>query len=261
MNEKPQYSTWIRVNKIVTFWALAIAFFAMGLASFVEIWFLIAFVPGLLFAYIAMTVTLIHLRFSKTGGDYQNRIHDLLLSHRSVTGETVDIGCGNGSLTIKSARGDGASHHVGMDFWGSNWEYSLEQCQMNARLEGVGNVEFLKGTAAKTVFTDGRFSCALSCLTFHEVQDESNKLNVVKEALRILKPGGCYVFLDLFDDIQHYPGMNEVRSTVEHCACTITVDKPLSELMPLPYPLNGKKALRFARLLCGTKRSALATAN
>jgi SAM-dependent methyltransferase len=253
MTEKPHYSTWIRMNKIVIFWVLAIAFLGVGFASFAKIWLLISFVPGLIFAYIAFIVTMTHVRFSKAGGDYQNKIHEFLLSHKSVKGETVEIGCGNGSLIIKSAMGDKASHHVGMDYWGSNWKYSLEQCQTNAILEGLDNVEFSKGTAAKMEFADGRFSSVLSCLTFHEVQDESNKLNVVKEALRILKPNGCFVFLDLFEDRKYYPSMDGVRLAVERAGCTITTDKRLSELMTLPYPLKGKKALRFARLLCGTK--------
>jgi SAM-dependent methyltransferase len=255
MDEQPQYSTWIRVKKIVIFWVLAIIFLGVGFVSIARIWFLISFMPGLLFAYIAFIITMTHVRFSKIGGDFQNKIHELLLSHKGVKGETVDIGCGNGSLVIRSAKGDKASHHIGMDYWGNNWEYSLEQCQTNARLEGVENVEFVKGTAARTEFADGRFSCVLSCLTFHEVQDESNKLNVLKEALRILKPNGCYVFLDLFDDTKYYPSMDDVRLAVERSGCAITTDERLSELIVLPYPLNGKRALRFARLLSGTKRA------
>jgi SAM-dependent methyltransferase len=255
MDGQPHYSTWIRVNKIVIFWLLAIVFLGVGFASLAKIWFLISFLPGLLFAYIAFIITMTHVQFSRTGGDFQNKIHELLLRHKGVTGATVDIGCGSGSLVIKSAKGDKTSHHIGMDYWGSNWEYSLEQCQTNARLEGVDNVEFLKGTAARTEFADGRFTCVLSCLTFHEVQDESNKLNVLKEALRILKPNGCYVFLDLFEDTKYYRSMNDVRLVVERSGCTITADKRLSELIALPYPLNGKRALRFARLISGTKRA------
>ena len=256
VQEQPRYSTWIRVSKIFTFWVLATLFLAIGFVFFSKIWFLISFVPGFIFTYIAVIVTLTHWRFTSSGGDFQNKIHELLLSHRSLIGETLDIGCGNGSLLIKAAMADKTSHYVGMDSWGGDWEYSMQQCQRNAKLENVANVEFLKGTAAKTEFLDHRFSCVLSCLTFHEVRDESNKLNVVKEALRILKHGGCYVFLDLFEDTKYYPSMDEILSVIEQSGCSVSVNKPLSELIALPFPLNGKRALGFAKLLCGTKSVA-----
>jgi ubiquinone/menaquinone biosynthesis C-methylase UbiE len=256
MKEQVHYSTWIRMNKIVTLWVLAVVFLGIGFGLFVTVWLALAFVPGLLFTYIALIVTLTHVQLSEPGGDYQNKIHELILARKIQTGETVDIGCGNGSLLIKSAKADRQSHHVGIDYWGNDWQYSLEQCQTNARLEGVNNVEFIKGTAARTGFADRRFSCVLSCLTFHEVRDESDKLNIIREALRIVKPGGYYAFLDLFEDQHFYPSLGDVRSTIEQSGCTITIDKSLSELMALPFPLNGKKALRYARLIAGIRSIA-----
>jgi len=255
VQEQPHYSTWIRMSKIVTFWLLAVVFLASGFVSLLNIWFLLSFVPGFIFTYIAVIVTLTHWRFSSSGGDYQRKIHELLLSHKSVVGETLDIGCGNGSLLIKAAMADRSAHHIGMDFWGSDWEYSMQQCQANSKLEGANNVEFQKGTASKTEFLDRRFACVLSCLTFHEVRDESNKLNMVKEALRVLRYGGCYAFLDLFGDTKYYPSNDEVRAVIEQSGCIVSLDKPLAELIALPFPLNGKRALGFARLLCGTKIS------
>jgi ubiquinone/menaquinone biosynthesis C-methylase UbiE len=61
-------------------------------------------------------------------------------------------------------------------------------------------IDFLKASAAELPFNDGEFEIIVSCLTFHEVKDRKNKTEVIKEALRVLKPGGEFVFLDLFKD-------------------------------------------------------------
>lgn len=49
-------------------------------------------------------------------------------------------------------------------------------------------------------FNDNEFDVVVSCLTFHEVKDKSDKIKVLKEALRVLKKDGEFIFLDLFLD-------------------------------------------------------------
>ncbi|HUX22690.1 MAG TPA: class I SAM-dependent methyltransferase, partial [Spirochaetia bacterium] len=187
------------------------------------------------------------------GGDYQNKIHHLILAHKTTPGDTVDIGCGNGNLIIQVAKSDRSSAHLGLDYWGKNWEYSIGQCQVNARIEGAGNVEFVKASAARTGLENESYQYVVSCLTFHEVRDQPDTAKVVAEALRVLKPGGTYIFVDLFDDNRHYPSVHEIVKTIELAGCTISTDAPLSGLMSLPFPLNDKNALRYARLMSGEK--------
>ena len=133
----------------------------------------------------------------------------------------------------------------------------MERCRANARLEGVNNVTFAKGTASHLEFNDGQFSNVLSCLTFHEVKDEKDKAEVVAEALRVLTPGGTFVFFDLFDDKSHYPFPDRIMNVVTGSGCTVRVNSPLRELMSLPYPLNDGKALKYARLLTGSKNASV----
>ena len=253
MKERPEYGTWIRRKRVVAFWALTCIFVLSDALAIFTPWFLLFLVPTGVFAYIALIVTLTYWRFSPRGGDYQNKIHELILSYKTSPGDTVDIGCGSGNLILKAAQADKGTLHLGLDSWGTSWEYSIEQCRANARVEGVENVEFVKGSAARNGLEGERFRYVVSCLTFHEIRDQPNTLLTLAESLRTLSPGGTYIFLDLFDDKRHYPSRRDLLQTIEEAGCTIVTDSALSELMPLPFPLNGKKALRYARLLSGKK--------
>ena len=55
---------------------------------------------------------------------------------------------------------------------------------------------------------DDAFDIVVSCLTFHEVKDTNNKIELIKEAIRVLKPGGEFIFLDLFMD-EKYLGIQK----------------------------------------------------
>ena len=130
----------------------------------------------------------------------QSQILDFVLSHFECgEGEIIDIGCGSGALSIKAALRHPACHITGVDYWGSVWNFAKEQCERNARLEGVdGRISFNKGDAAKLDFPDGYFDGAVSNFVFHEVKSQSDKRLVVREALRVVKKGGAFAFHDLF---------------------------------------------------------------
>jgi hypothetical protein len=81
----------------------------------------------------------------------------------------------------------------------------------------------------------------LGCMTFHEITENADKSDGVVEALRILRPGGAFVFLDLFGDRTLFPSLDKTGA------------KPLADLMPLPFPLRHPRVLGHAMLLTGTK--------
>ncbi len=114
-------------------------------------------------------------------------------------GKAVDIGCGNGALTVKVAKKYPAAIVTGIDYWGAKWDYSKSACEANAKAEGVEDrVEFQKASASKLPFEDGYFDAAVSNLCFHEVADAKDKREVIREALRVVKKGGKFAFQDLF---------------------------------------------------------------
>ena len=73
---------------------------------------------------------------------------------------------------------------VGIDYWGDDWEYSKDICEKNAEYEGVSDrISFIKASASKLPFDDNEFDVVVSCLTFHEVKDENDKIKVFKEGI------------------------------------------------------------------------------
>jgi ubiquinone/menaquinone biosynthesis C-methylase UbiE len=103
----------------------------------------------------------------------------------------LDIGCGSGALTIGLAKALSTAQVTGIDFWGADWEYSKDQCERNARIEGVARrATFVRQGAASLQFDAAAFDVVVSCLTFHEVRDVTDKSLVIAEALRVLCPGG-----------------------------------------------------------------------
>ena len=85
-------------------------------------------------------------------------------------GRALDIGCGNGALTIKLAQKYPAAQIIGIDYWGRSWEYSKHACERNAEIAGVSErVTFQKASAASLPFDDGYFDAAVSNFVFHMV--------------------------------------------------------------------------------------------
>jgi ubiquinone/menaquinone biosynthesis C-methylase UbiE len=124
-----------------------------------------------------------------------------------VEGDRIlDIGCGSGHLLSKIAKRHPEAELVGIDYWGDDWEYSKDLCINNFRAENIRNkVEFRKETASNLPDDIGMFDCVVSCLTFHEVKDVNDKTVSIREALKHLKTGGKFVFIDLFQDPKYYP--------------------------------------------------------
>ena len=145
---------------------------------------------------------------SYEGGGIQGRILDHLLTylHWDGSGVLLDIGCGSGALAIKAAQRYPQARVVGVDYWGPSWDYAQSQCETNAKIEGVGSrAVFQKGDAAGLHFPDAHFDAAVSNFVFHEVKSQPDKLALIREALRIVRPGGAFAFEDVFFAQKHYP--------------------------------------------------------
>ena len=53
-------------------------------------------------------------------------------------------------------------------------------------------------------FANDTFDVAVSNFVFHEVRSQPDKLALVREALRVVRPGGYFVFEDVFYARSHY---------------------------------------------------------
>ena len=125
-----------------------------------------------------------------------------------------DPGCG--AVSIQLAKKYPETTVVGVDYWGSNWEYSKSVCEKNAQLEGVNSrVTFHEPSASKLPFPDECFEAAVSNLTFHEVADAKDKREVTREALRVIKSGGKFTFQDLFLIERQYGKTENLLQTIQ----------------------------------------------
>jgi len=207
------YSNWVPKKMIVVPFFLALVCIAL---SFFSAWFMIGVV---FFLVIAAYFQVSHYMFSLRHGHIQQQVQELVLGKLdSFTGKPVrilDIGCGNGPLTIAAAARNPQAKVMGVDMWGKNWDYSMKVCEKNARLAGVDKrVAFRQASAETLPYEDGSFDIVLSNLVFHEVRGVKDKRLLVKEALRVLKPGGTFILQDLFRLRSYYGTPKELLETI-----------------------------------------------
>jgi SAM-dependent methyltransferase len=192
----PDYGNWVSLTLI--FVPLAVALFFLAIACVITLFFLIAFILFLIpFFYFWYA----YYRFSVRGGNIQDRLRSLVVDHLEWDGrgKAIDIGCGNGALAIKVAERFINAEVTGIDSWGKQWGYSMKSCRDNADKAGVSpRVSFTHTSAVKLPYEDEYFDAAVSNLVFHEVHEARDKKEVVREALRVVKKGGCFSFQDLF---------------------------------------------------------------
>jgi arsenite methyltransferase len=115
-------------------------------------------------------------------------------------GETVlDLGSGAGGDVLISARRVGATGRVyGLDMT----DEMLELARHNAREAGAPNVEFLKGEIEDVPLPDRSVDVVISnCV----INLSADKARVLREAARVLRPGGRFAVTDVIAD----PDMDE----------------------------------------------------
>lgn len=256
LKTKTKYQTWIRIYKLIIFLVISLILLLITLLPINVYLRIFSGIFALPFIYITFILSYSVYQFAAFGGNYQSQIHDLIVAkvNWDKKGKILDIGTGSGSLIIKLAKTFPKSFLTGIDYWGGNWEYSKSQCQQNAEIEGVSDrIDFLKASAAELPFTDDEFDIIVSCLTFHEVKDRENKTEVINEALRVLKPGGEFVFFDLFMDEKVFGDEKELLNSLKKHGVSELNSYKLAEEMELPKLLLNKKVLGNAMILSGRK--------
>lgn len=125
---------------------------------------------------------------------------------------------------------------------------------MNAKYEKLDDrIKFIKASASKLPFDDNEFDVVVSCLTFHEVKDERDKIKVFKEALRVLKKEGEFVFLDLFLDEKIFGNNNKFFYEIDSIGLSEVKVEKLKDIIDLPPILLNKKVLGNAVIISGRK--------
>jgi len=110
------------------------------------------------------------------------------LGHLLPPLDVADIGCGEGYLTLETARW--AKSVVGIDRSAD----VLERARALARRRRVKNVAWKKGDIARLPLPDRSVDVALLSQSLHHAEDASR---AIAEAARVLRPGGRLLILDL----------------------------------------------------------------
>jgi demethylmenaquinone methyltransferase/2-methoxy-6-polyprenyl-1,4-benzoquinol methylase/phosphoethanolamine N-methyltransferase len=109
-------------------------------------------------------------------------------------GENIlEVGCGTGTLTLAARQKAGtAGQIVGIDV-ASDMLEAARQKAARARLD----VQFQPGRIEAIPFPDETFDLVLSSLMLHHVHGDAAKQDGMREIMRVLKPGGRVLIVDM----------------------------------------------------------------
>lgn len=217
---RPEYGNWVSNRFVVTpalsalvLAVLAVAARVVGISWLGVVLLAAAVLAGLVAVYFAYARHLL----AAGDGQVQTRVQGLVLERLpwDGRGQVLDIGCGNGPLSIALAEKFPQARVTGIDYWGESWEYSRDVCETNAASRGVSErVSFRQASAAELPFADESYDAVVSNLCFHEVRGVRDKREVVREALRVLEPGGAFAFQDLFRSKGAYGEIDDLLAAV-----------------------------------------------
>lgn len=112
----------------------------------------------------------------------------------------LDMGCGRGAVLLLAAQHLTTGRAVGIDLWRSMDQSgnSSEATRRNAIAEGVSDrVELHDADMRALPFEDHSFDVVLSSLAIHNIATSAGRKQAISEAVRVLRPGGRVVIIDV----------------------------------------------------------------
>jgi len=130
--------------------------------------------------------------------------------------ETVlDVGCGRGLWLITAAKHLTTGKAVGIDLWNRRLQSgnSPKKTLENATLEGVEEkVEVRDGDVRSLPFDNRSFDVVIASLVLHHVPPPERR-KALGEVVRVLKPGGQLLVLELFTIMEYVKVFRELGMT------------------------------------------------
>jgi ubiquinone/menaquinone biosynthesis C-methylase UbiE len=118
----------------------------------------------------------------------------------------LDLGCGRGAVLLMAAQHLTTGRAVGVDLWRSVDQSgnAAEATRRNAVAEGVADrVELHTGDMRALPFADNAFDVVLSNFAIHNIRGRAGREKAISEAVRVLRPGGRLLIVDVRATRQH----------------------------------------------------------
>ena len=179
------------------------------LAGLVMLYLVLAIVSGRLVFWPIVLFTLaieaLHLHFTLRG---KFVLWAELLNQLGLRGDEriLDLGCGRGAVLLMAAQHLTTGRAVGVDLWRKVDQSgnSAEATQRNAVAEGVADrVELHTGDLRALPFEDNGFDVVLSNFAIHNISGRAGREKAISEAVRVLRPGGRLLIVDVRATRQH----------------------------------------------------------
>jgi arsenite methyltransferase len=173
-------------------------------------WLLLAVAAYWLFGAVTFTYTTLRGKFRVWGAELDR----LGLSGRE---RVVDLGCGRGAVLLLAARRLTDGRALGVDLWrgGDQSGNSEAAARANAEAEGVSAlVDLVTGDLRALPLPDACAEVVVSSMALHNIQALDDRRAAVREAYRILAPGGRLRIAD-FRNVPHYAEVLARQGAVE----------------------------------------------
>jgi SAM-dependent methyltransferase len=112
----------------------------------------------------------------------------------------LDMGCGRGAVLLAAAKLLPNGRAIGVDIWRADQtDNSQENTLRNAELEGIADrVEVRTADITGLPFDDNSVDVIVSSLVVHNIPSQDGRDKAIREAARVLRPGGKLVLVDIF---------------------------------------------------------------
>ena len=176
---------------VLFFWVFGLVFALLGR------WLPACF---MIFLGLLPLVTVISYIYSTRKGKF--RVWAELLDDLRLQGDeqVLDMGCGRGAVLVMAAKRVAKGRVFGLDLWSSVDQSgnSPEATLRNLRIEGVSERSKVEtGNMMAMPFAYAMFDVVVSSLAIHNIRGQEGRFKALDEALRVLKPGGRLLIVDL----------------------------------------------------------------
>lgn len=170
------------------------------LSKFLSVWLYWILIISLIFGALGTLYSAIAIILGSRIFKFRER--DWLLSLLNITGNEriLDVGCGRGLLLIGVAKRLTTGKAIGIDIWSVEDQSgnSPQTTIANAQAEEVKDkIEIITADARKMPFALNEFDFVLSSWALHNIPDQIERKKALREIMRVLKPGGTIVIMDI----------------------------------------------------------------